>query len=177
MSLPTGSTDERDATPADPNAVLPYPMQLGSGTFDLLPGLVYTGNSSEWSWGGQFGAVERLGENDEDYTLGNQYQGNLWAARKWTDWFSTSFRVSGEIVEDIDGADPRMNPAMVPTADPDLRAGEIVSLGLGANFIVPSGPLTGLSLSVEGILPVYQRLDGPQLARDYAVIVGLGKAF
>ena len=32
LSLPTGSTDERDSTPANPNAVLPYPMQLGSGT-------------------------------------------------------------------------------------------------------------------------------------------------
>ena len=177
LSLPTGSTDERDATPADPDAVLPYPMQLGSGTFDLLPGLVYTGNSSEWSWGGQIGAVVRLGENDEDYTLGNQYQGSLWAARKWTDWVSTSLRVSGEIVENIDGADPRLNPAMVPTADPDLRAGRFGSIGLGANFIVPSGPLTGVRLSVEGTLPVYQWLDGPQLERDYAVIVALSKAF
>ena len=105
----------------------------------------------------------RLGENDENYTLGNQYRGSLWAARKWTDWFSTSFRISGEIVEDIDGADPRMNPAMAPTADPDLRAGRFVSLGLGANFIAPSGPLTGVRFSVEGILPVYQWLDGPQL--------------
>jgi len=177
LSLPTGSTDERDATPADPDAVLPYPMQLGSGTFDLLPGLAYTGSSGEWSWGGQLGAAVRLGENDDDYTLGNQYQGSLWAARKWTDWFSTSLRVSGEIVEDIDGADPRLNPAMVPTADPDLRAGRFIGLGLGANFIVPSGPLTGVRLSVEGTVPVYQWLDGPQVERDYAVIVGLSKAF
>jgi hypothetical protein len=121
--------------------------------------------------------VVRLGENDENYTLGNQYQGSLWAARKWTDWFSTSFRILGETVEDIDGADPRLNPAVVPTAGPDLRAGRFVSLGLGANLIVPSSPLTGVRFSVEGILPVYQWLDGPQLERDYAVNLALSKAF
>ncbi len=80
-------------------------------------------------------------------------------------------------MEDISGADPRLNPEMVPTADPDLRAGRFVGLGLGANFVVPSGPLTGVRLTVEGTLPVYQRLDGPQVARDYAVIVGLSKPF
>ena len=37
MSFPTGSIDKKDGTPAGPNQQLPYPMQLGSGTFDLLP--------------------------------------------------------------------------------------------------------------------------------------------
>ncbi len=54
FSAPTGSIDERDATPAAPGgAILPYPMQLGSGTFDLMPGLTYNGQGGDWSWGGQ----------------------------------------------------------------------------------------------------------------------------
>ena len=32
-------------------------------------------------------------------------------------------------------------------------------------------------LSVEGILPVFQDLDGPQIERDYAILIGLRKAF
>jgi hypothetical protein len=177
LSAPTGSTDERDNTPAGANQVLPYPMQLGSGTFDLLPGVTYTGREGDWSWGGQLGAVVRLGENDENYTLGNIYQASLWGARKWTDWMSSSLRVIGEIEEDIDGADPRLNPAMVQTADPDLRGARRVSLALGMNFLVPSGPLQGVAFSVEGVLPVFQHLDGPQVERDYAIIAGLRKAF
>jgi len=43
LSLPTGATDQRFNTPAQENAALPYPMQLGSGTFDLLPGVTYMG--------------------------------------------------------------------------------------------------------------------------------------
>jgi hypothetical protein len=177
LSFPTGSTDERDDTPAGQNQLLPYPMQNGSGTFDLLPGITYTGKSEDWSWGSQVNAVVRLGENDDDYTLGNIYSGSVWGARRWADWFSSSARLIGEVVEDIDGADPRLNPLQVPTADPNLRAGDFLSLGLGLNFLVPSGPAEGTRLSVEGIIPVVQDLDGPQLERDYTVLVGLRKAF
>ena len=44
LSLPTGSIDERDDTPMMANAKLPYPMQLGTGTWDVLPGLTYLGS-------------------------------------------------------------------------------------------------------------------------------------
>jgi hypothetical protein len=177
LSFPTGSTDERDDTPAGSNQPLPYPMQNGSGTFDLLPGVTYSGKSEDWSWGSQVNAVVRLGENDDDYTLGNVYSASVWGARRWTGWLSSSARLIGEVVEDIDGADLRLNPLQVPTADPNLRAGNFLSLGLGLNFLVPSGPAQGARLSVEGIIPVVQDLDGPQLERDYTVLVGLKKAF
>ncbi len=177
LSAPTGSTDERDDTPAGANQVLPYPMQIGSGTFDLLPGVTYTGREGDWSRCGQLGAVVRLGENDEDYTLGNIYQASLWGARRWTDWMSSSLRVLGEIEEDIDGADSRLDPTLVQTADPDLRGARRASLGLGMNFLVPSSPLQGVGFSVEAVLPVFQDLDGPQVERDYAIFVGLRKAF
>lgn len=177
LSFPTGSTDERDGTPAGSNQLLPYPMQNGSGTFDLLPGVTYTGRSDNWSWGSQVNAVVRLGENGDDYTLGNVYSASVWGARRWVDWLSSSARLIGEAVEDIDGADSRLNPLQVPTADPNLRAGNFLSLGLGLNFLVPTGPVEGTRLSVEGIIPVVQDLNGPQLERDYTILVGLRKAF
>ncbi len=177
LSFPTGLTDDRDDTPAGPDQLLPYPMQNGSGTFDLLPGVTYSGRTDLWSWGGRFGATVRLGENDDDYTLGNIYTASVWGARRWADWLSSSFRLIGESVGNIDGADPRLNPLQVSTADPNRRAGKSLSLALGLNFLVPSGALQGTGLSVEGILPAYQDLDGPQLERDYAILVGLRKTF
>ena len=49
VSLPTGDIDQKDIilTPMgmQPKSVLPYCMQLGSGTYDLLPGFTYTGNN------------------------------------------------------------------------------------------------------------------------------------
>ncbi len=177
VSVPTGSIDRKDDTPAGPDQVLPYPMQIGSGTYDLLLGITYTGLRSDYSWGAQFGATVRLGENDRDYTLGNIYQISVWGARKWTNKLSSSIRLQGESERNIDGADPRLNPLVVPTADPDLRGGERINLGLGLNFLVPSGRFTGTNLALEVVVPISQDLDGPQVERDSVIFVGLRKPF
>ena len=62
---------------------------------------------------------------------------------------------------------------MVPTADPDLRAGQRLDLGLGVNFLNGTGDLAGLRLAAELLLPVYQDLDGPQLEVDSTLVLGL----
>ena len=67
ISFPTGSIDKKDDTPAAPDQQLPYPMQLGSGTFDLLPGLTYLGQAGKLGWGAEAMATLRLGENSNDY--------------------------------------------------------------------------------------------------------------
>ncbi|MFQ5983974.1 MAG: transporter [Alphaproteobacteria bacterium] len=177
LSLPSGSIDEKDDTPSGANQQLPYPMQLGSGTYDFLPGVTYTGRSDDYSWGGQLGATVRFGKNDNGYRWGNIYRLTLWAARRWTNWLSSSLRVGGETEANIRGADPSLNPAMVPTADPNLRGGERIELGLGINLLAPSGALKGHRLAIEFGLPVYQNLDGPQLERDWTATIGWRKAF
>ncbi|MGF1482968.1 MAG: transporter [Opitutales bacterium] len=180
FSAPTGSIDEMDATPAAPSGtILPYPMQQGSGTFDAMPGITYNGQSAAWSWGGQLMGTFRLGENDRDYQLGNRYEGTVWLARAVSEWLSFSARTRYQYQGNIDGADPALNPMMVPTADPDLRAFSRLDMLFGVNFLAPKslGVFSGHRLAVEGGLPVYQRLDGPQLEIDYLITVGWQKAF
>lgn len=177
LALPTGSTDERDATPMGPNQVLPYPMQIGSGTFDLLPAITYKARTGDLSWGAQARGRIRLGENDENYSLGDVYSLSVWAARRWSNAVSTSIRLTGAAIGDIDGADARLNPAIVPTAVAGLRAGETLDLGLGLNFLVRSGPAKGTRLTVEAGAPIHQRLDGPQVERDYTVAARISKMF
>lgn len=174
ISFPTGDTDERDDLPTGPNQPLPYPMQLGSGTFDLMPGLTYLGQHHMWSWGAQVLGVIRLGENDEDYTLGNVLSSTVWGSRNINNWISTATRLNWKIWGNINGADPRLNPAVVPTADPDRRAGNRLDLLFSLNFLIPKGPqlIKGQSLAVEFGLPVYQWLDGPQLETDWLVTFG-----
>lgn len=117
MSFPTGSIDEKDDTPAGDNVILPYPMQLGLGTYDLILGSIYTGNNGLVSWGGQVIGTVRFGENDRDYTLGNRIDMTMWGAFIINDWVSLSSRLDLTGVQNIDGADPALNPAMIPTAD------------------------------------------------------------
>ena len=96
LSLPTGSTSEEDFIPGPGETRLPYPMQIGSGTWDLLPGITYLGQADTWSWGAQLSGVIRLGENNEGYTLGNVGQLTAWGAYKWNDHVSTSLRATGK---------------------------------------------------------------------------------
>lgn len=177
FSVPTGSIDERYDTPAGDDVILPYPMQIGSGTLDLRPGITYLGQTDHWSWGAQANTVLRLGENDRGYTVGNRYQLTGWAARKLSDQFSVSLRLDGETWEDYDGEDSALNPNVIPTADPGLRGGTRLDLGIGTNLYFPNSFLPGGRLAAEFELPLYQSLDGPQLETDWQFTVGIQSAF
>ena len=174
LSFPTGSIDKKDDTPMGPDQQLPYPMQLGSGTWDLLPGVTYNGRQGNIGWGGQVMGVVRLGENDRDYTLGNRLNITTWTDYNINYWVSTSFRLDWGFWGNIDGADPALNPAVVPTADPDLRGGNRLDALVGLNFVNQAGPkwLKGQRLAFEFGIPVYQDLDGPQLETDWILLFG-----
>jgi hypothetical protein len=175
VGIPTGSITERDVLPtSDGQAVqLPYPMQIGSGTFDLRPGLTWLGQTGNWSWGAQGGATIRLGENDRGWTLGNRYGGTAWWARTLGRHFSASVRLLASHVENVSGADPApsVNPAVVPTAEPGLRAGTTVESGFGVNYYLP--PAKAFRLAAELLLPLYRNLDGPQLEMDWRLVLGV----
>lgn len=172
ISFPTGSIDERDDTPAGANQKLPYPMQLGSGTYDLLPGITYTDQQNNWSWGSQLNAAIRLGKNSSDYRLGNQYGLTIWGIRKLNHYANASLRLDSKKWGNIHGADPELNPMMVPTSRTDLRGGERVDLLFGMDLFAPEGKLQGNRLAIEAGLPIYQHLDGPQLKTRYRLTVG-----
>ena len=167
MAFPTGQLNHRDAIPGNPDAILPYPMQLGSGTFDLLPGLTYLGQTDCWSWGVQTLGTIRLGENYRDYRRNHDWTATGWVARKWTSWMSTSFRLQGSVWGDFAGADPNLNPNIISTTDPDLRGGDRIDAFIGMNLYVPKGCLKNFRVEIEAGTPIYQNLDGPQLENDW----------
>ncbi len=177
LSLPTGSVDERDDTPAMANAKLPYPMQLGSGTYDLLPGLTYQAYSGAYNWGAQLLATIRTDYNDEAYRLGNRYETSTWLARSWSPALSSALRIKYSRWANIHGADPDLNPMMVPTADPRNQGGERGDLLISTNYLFSSGSLKGNRLAVEYGLPFYQDLDGPQMEMQHSFTLGWQYAF
>ncbi len=180
LSLPTGSIDEEDdvlaPTGARPTLRLPYPMQLGSGTFDLMPGVTYKGRSGSFGWGAQYMGTIRLGDNDEGYSLGDVHQATGWASYSWHPAVSASFRLTGRTQDSIDGIDPRI-VAPVQTADPAFQGGDRVDLGFGLNFSGQSGTMRGLRAAVEFGLPVHQDLNGPQMKADWSLTAGVRYMF
>ncbi len=173
VSFPTGSISEKDNNPMSggTSVILPYPMQLGSGTWDFMPGVTYIGQISGWQWGAHAKGTIRANKNANDYRLGNRYKLTGWGARNFTDWLSGSLRLDWNQWLNIHGSDPALNPAIVPTADPDRQAGRRLDLLFGATVFEPGGYLEGNRLSVEAGLPIYQWLDGPQLATEWMISV------
>ena len=170
LSLPTGSIDEEHEvlTPMNtrPTLRMPYGMQLGSGTYDLEPGVTYNGRDGHLSWGGQYKAVVRLGENDEDYTLGDKHQVTGWGAYRVLPWMSTSLRLTARTEGSIDGQDPKI-AAPVQTTDPSNYGGDFVDVAIGANLVGQSGAIRGQRLGAELSTPIYEDYNGVQMEMDW----------
>ena len=153
-------------------------MQLGSGSYALIPGVTYSGLANGWGWGAQANATVQLDENKHDYRLGEKYTLSGWALRDLCEASALSLRLKGTRQENIYGADAGLIPGPVasPLADPDLRAGTRVDLLAGIDYRA-KGKLEGARLALEGGVPVYQELDGPQLKTDWMVMVGAQFSF
>ena len=176
LSFPTGDQDQKDLTPMG-NTVLPYPMQTGSGTYDLIAGIGDNIRRNNDSWGYQVRGVFRLGVNDDDYTQGHQLNVSAWYAKRMSSSISLSLRGIYEYRGNYNGEDPRFKMAqaanLVSTVDPDLRGGERIDVSLGVNWLHASGH----RLALEYQRPVWQDLYGPQLETDEVLTLGWQLAF
>lgn len=172
VSFPTGSIDRG----MDGNR-LEYPMQLGSGTVDLMPGLTYLGQNEQMAWGAELNPTFRLGNNSNHYRLGNRYRLSSWGALKLTPTLSMSGRVDAESWRNIHGADPALDPADEPTKNPSAQGGRRIDLMVGLNAYFPRGGFKGIRLAIEAGAPVVQSLNGPQIQTTWLARVGLQWAF
>jgi hypothetical protein len=174
VSLPVGSIDTDDVTPfSDPAATqLPYHQQLGSGTFDLMPGFTFNIQNERASLGLQSKATIRMGENDRGWTLGDVYEANLWAGLKANHWVSASLGVRYSSWGNVEGFDEDLDPNESPEHNTLTQAGTRVDLPVGINFIMPEGQFQGHRLGVEFIFPIHQDLDGPQLKHNWSIVAG-----
>jgi len=163
----TGIFDPQGQVPTPTSPELTYPMRTSDGTWDILPGLTYRGQSNYWTWGLQGLATVRFGINRYGYRLGDDGTVNAWLSRKLTDSFSVSSRLNGHVWGNILGADQRLNANLTPPNRTDLQGGHILNLLFGGNYMFPSGVLQGQLLGLEGGVPIYQSLSGPQLRQQY----------
>ena len=179
ISLPTGSTDETHEilTPMNmrPTVRVPYAMQIGSGTWDLMPGITYNGHLDQWYWGAQYMGTIRTGD-DNGYSWGDKHGFNSWLTYQWQPAVSTSLRLQYDTMDEIDGQDPLI-AGPVQTADPDNYGGDTLSLNLGVNFIAQSGTFKGHRLALEANIPVHRDLNGPQMETDWVITIGWQYAF
>ena len=165
LSLPAGDIDERKAN----GDIMPYGMQLGSGTWDFHPGLTLLGQSDDYSWGAQVGGVFRIGDNDRDYSLGDRFEATLWGARKMSDSLSVSAKIDYSSQSEIDGQDKEvtnMMKNMTPSYDSAHQGSDLTTFGLGINYYCRKGSFKGHRLAAEWETPINQSSNGVQLELD-----------
>jgi len=177
LSIPTGDTDATGEVLAPtgmrPTLRLPYPMQLGSGTYDVITGLTFVDFLSDRSsWGVQWRSVIRTGDNDEGYTFGNEHKLTAWLSRLITRNVSWSARLEWYDRANVDGIDALI-VAPVQTADPFYQGAARTDIAFGLNYAKEGGH----RVAVELIAPIEQDLDGPQLETDWQMTLGYQFSF
>ena len=175
LSIPTGKIDYTDEilTPMNttPSPRLPYPMQLGSGTYDIQPGITYAGTRDSWDWGSQVKMTIRLNDNDEGYSLGDQTQVTSWGGYRFTHWLTGSLRLTYTHADEISGKDALIN-LPVQTSNPDNFGGERIDLGVGITLIGSEGAQKGHRLAFEYETTIDQDVNGIQMEMQDMLTIG-----
>ncbi|TVR14315.1 MAG: transporter [Balneolaceae bacterium] len=167
FTLPTGNIDYFEG----------YNMQLGSGTADLISGLTWLAQRERTSFGAQASGQFSFYDNKNNYRLGERVNATAWTGYVVNDWFSPLFRIDFNHRGNIIGRDPRLDPSIDPARDPNMQGGQRLDAGLGLNFYVRQGSLRGVRFAFEGLLPLYQNLEGPQMATSFTGVFGIQYAF
>ncbi|KHE91252.1 MAG: transporter [Candidatus Scalindua rubra] len=177
VSIPTGSINQDDK-----GQILPYSMQLGSGTFDPFIGVLYEGSSSPLWWGANASYLARAYENYKSYNLGDEYRLDLYGMYQVRHNLVGELQIKGKYAGDIEGeareieqdGDGHMKMMGVPTAafmsnlyDPDNYGGSTIDLTTGVQW----QPFHNHILNAQFTVPLFQNLHGTQLERDFTASV------
>lgn len=182
LSVPTGSIDEKNSThpiAMRQRELLPYGMQLGSGTADPTIGVLYQGSKSPLWWGVNARYTGRLYENDREYRLGDevrldlytmyQLSYNLVSELQLNGWYQG--RIRGEMDESTTGESGHVtqgnaaSPFTTPLWDTANSGGEKMALTMGLQW----QPIPLHIVNFQVGVPLYQNLNGVQLKDKYSV--------
>lgn len=177
LSMPTGSIDERHDRN---NTLLPYSMQLGSGTWDPILGLQYSSKIDPWWYGGTVQYTARLYDNHKGYRFGDELEYNFYLIRQFRKDMLAQFLVEGTHTgslegeaRDIENGDGHVmnNPSnayMTQRFDPDNYGGNEIWLSTGFQW-QPDSLLTQRPEIVDfnfGV-PAYRDTNGYQMDGEW----------
>ena len=178
LSIPTGSIDEKITmkmmTGGDcvtHNMTAPYPMQFGSGTYDVTPTLTYLGAYYSLRYGAQSSYKFRTGENDNGYTLGDEASAKLWV-RKPISILTLSGEIDFTRWGSIQGADKHASTASTPLVKSSNSGGSLAKITIGAEV-----PVSAISLGLDLSWPIYQDLNGLQMKHTMSAAVTVAAMF
>ncbi len=170
-TVPTGRIRKQDTGAFAVREILPYAMQGGSGTPDILAGLTFLVQNEVASTGAQINTVTRVVDNRRGYRLGDEFSISVWGAHNLSDWVSVSIRALYETWDDVIGSEPGTDGSIDPAANSFAQGGERLQIPFGVNLFLREGPFAGHRLLLEWYYPIHEDLNGPQLATDRTLVV------
>jgi len=186
LSLPTGSTTQNISMlspmlsamnmPMNMTMRASYGMQLGTGTYDLLPGLTFTSHASNWSWGAAWRSRLPLDNNSEGYRYGDLNELTGWGGYTASPGVTWSARITESIQGSIHGSDPMISGLMEGT-NPNFYGGKHTDLLGGVEIAGMPFGYKNKHLAFEVGKTVLQDLNGPQLGSSWIFNVALGMEF
>jgi hypothetical protein len=181
ISLPTGTIKATGTTILGDNERLPYDMQLGTGSYSIVPDITYTRKYGLFYWGANAGADVKLNYNSLGYKDGDVYHATAWAGYKFLPFLSGTLRAEDVHADMISGSDPEINIAIYQQNDPTTRTvnygGTWMNVYAGLNFYLMKPALDHFRIMAEYGVPVYQNLNGTQMALHSNLLAGLQYMF
>jgi hypothetical protein len=180
LSLPTGSATQNIAMLSPMNKLMTmrasYGMQLGTGTYDLMPGLTVTSHTNNWSWGTAWRSRFPLGNNSEGYRYGNINELTAWGGYSSSPGITATIRIAESIQGRIRGSDPMISGLMEGT-NPNFYGGNHTDLLGGVE--IAGGPFgyKKQHAAFEVGKTITQNLNGPQLGHSWTFNALLGTEF
>ena len=181
LSLPTGAIDKKftNNTVAGQNGtLLPFKMQLGSGTIDPIIGLTYQGSRDPFWWGFNTQVEAHLYNNNQGYHRGQEFRYDFYAMRQVHDkvvlhtqlngWYEGRFNREPYKQRVLGQGHANANPARgftTPLFDPHNYGGHKMAISVGAQF----QPIPLHILELTATVPIHQDLNGPQLRDDWMI--------
>ena len=171
LTLPVGSINETNNSMR-----VPYPMQMGSGTWDIIVGTTGFYFFETLSFGGALNTKLRTGKNKYNYRLGNTLSMSAWIAKNVTHAWSISSKLMRYSNDDISGGDSSLNLMSSPTTSSNI-GNVLYTLSVGTQVKFKSFFDLGARLGFDFILPIYQHSDGIQMKHSQRFVVGYQQNF
>ena len=191
LNLPTGSIKEKGTMemymsstgtePTSMNMLYPYAMQLGSGTVDIIPSILYQTSWEKFNFGGEVSYTMRTKKADVEfpYRLGNLLEANLFTEWKMHKNVELNAKIGLLSMDQIDGETNTnllhgANGAGSPASHPELYGGTRIDATFGAKFKTSDQMYY---VKPEFGIPIYQNLWGPQMRTSWIFSAAIGAMF
>ena len=182
VSVPTGNIDKKfrnNPIAGQNGTILPFKMQLGSGTFDPMLGIAYQGSMDPFWYGATALYTARVYDNNRGYQQGDEFRLDLYGMYQFHEKSVALLQLNGSW-EDRYSDEPDAgrlgqghflnnpnNPFVSPVFDPANYGGRKVSVTAGIQW----QPFPLNIIELNGSVPFYQDLRGPQLKEDFRVML------